>query len=203
MQRFACPNCNKPLKFADEFAGRDVNCPKCGSRVRLPGANAGTESEPTPDELESVKSEITSLLMEALPVAWAHPMLRSMIGEARDPGTRLAMVFNAAGRVHADIDATLAPQRLQKACLVRDTIRDAVRQAQAKVARALPIAKLVVFIVPAILVALIVVEILASQKILPESVGQAASVVLGVLFLGLIIWLIVGFARWVSRKLGG
>lgn len=40
MIRFQCSNCNKTLGIADSEAGKAVKCPRCGTRVRIPGAPA-------------------------------------------------------------------------------------------------------------------------------------------------------------------
>lgn len=36
MIEFECPNCQKRLRMADEFGGRKVKCPQCGTRLEVP-----------------------------------------------------------------------------------------------------------------------------------------------------------------------
>ncbi|MCZ7647681.1 MAG: hypothetical protein M5U26_20900 [Planctomycetota bacterium] len=46
---FDCPQCNKELFAQDQFAGREIECPQCRARVRIPAASSQQASgTPTP-----------------------------------------------------------------------------------------------------------------------------------------------------------
>jgi hypothetical protein len=61
MMRFACPNCLSKLSAPDGSEGSETQCPKCGTRLRIPGgtpAPAGYQGEPAPDlPLERIHGE--------------------------------------------------------------------------------------------------------------------------------------------------
>jgi biopolymer transport protein ExbD/rRNA maturation protein Nop10 len=44
--RFVCPHCGKKLKVAEQYAGRRLDCPRCGGSVEAPVAEIET---PTPE----------------------------------------------------------------------------------------------------------------------------------------------------------
>ena len=47
--RFRCPDCNKPVIVARQYAGKRGKCPGCSSIVQIPaGASHGVTSGPTP-----------------------------------------------------------------------------------------------------------------------------------------------------------
>lgn len=45
MIRFKCPACQKVLKVLDEGAGRKINCPKCGQRMRTPAPESAATAD--------------------------------------------------------------------------------------------------------------------------------------------------------------
>jgi len=47
--RFTCPDCDKRLKVEDRFAGRQVDCPRCGTPLLIPKLEE-LEPDPEPDE---------------------------------------------------------------------------------------------------------------------------------------------------------
>jgi hypothetical protein len=52
----SCSGCGQTLRVADEHAGKMARCPKCGTVVSVPAANAGTTAtvppQPMPDFLQ-------------------------------------------------------------------------------------------------------------------------------------------------------
>ncbi|MBI3469577.1 MAG: biopolymer transporter ExbD [Planctomycetes bacterium] len=56
--RFVCPSCGKRLKTAEQLAGRQINCPRCGTAVEVPEAEDRRESEsPAPGGDQAVVAE--------------------------------------------------------------------------------------------------------------------------------------------------
>ena len=45
---FACSACNKPLRVADEVAGKVAKCPHCSAQMQVPAT--GSSSAPTPTQ---------------------------------------------------------------------------------------------------------------------------------------------------------
>ncbi|WP_254506546.1 ExbD/TolR family protein [Anatilimnocola floriformis] len=45
---FACPQCQNPIKAADEHAGRKVRCPKCSAGILVPAATAAAPPVASP-----------------------------------------------------------------------------------------------------------------------------------------------------------
>lgn len=61
--RFLCPDCNKRLKVDDRYAGRQVNCPRCGQALLIPPA----------EDSEDEGDEAAELAEDEAPAASASP----------------------------------------------------------------------------------------------------------------------------------
>lgn len=64
MIRFRCPQCQKKMQVEDRHAGRTVQCPYCGLRMRSPGERAATHEGPIPEPEETFPEE--ALLEQAV-----------------------------------------------------------------------------------------------------------------------------------------
>jgi transcription elongation factor Elf1 len=67
--KFACPNCGKHLSVADEAAGKNGKCPKCGGKVQVPAQESVLPAEAFVEQenaaaTESVNCELCGQSME-------------------------------------------------------------------------------------------------------------------------------------------
>lgn len=47
MPAFSCPKCGATIRMRDEYAGRDIDCPRCNQTMRVP-AHPGPAPPPVP-----------------------------------------------------------------------------------------------------------------------------------------------------------
>ena len=64
--RFACPACSAVINCPDEFAGKQVSCPKCGLKVIIPAPvpppDAASEAFPGPFESSDANADFTTTI---------------------------------------------------------------------------------------------------------------------------------------------
>ena len=134
MVRFCCPACAKVLKADEKAAGREVPCPKCGVRMRVPGGVPVPSSPAGPTELwsESASGETKTLpprpaRRRRLPVGYVLVFLLGML--------TMGGLYQAAIRV----GAWLRPEAIADSPLVAPEVR---REAKGAVAESDMVARI-------------------------------------------------------------
>ncbi len=67
--RFSCPSCGVTLKLGDQFAGRKIKCPKCGTLCTVQGPTSGA---PAPGSAPPAKQAVKAPPAKGSPAPTAH-----------------------------------------------------------------------------------------------------------------------------------
>ncbi|MCC6417345.1 MAG: hypothetical protein IT429_03760 [Gemmataceae bacterium] len=115
-----CSGCQAPLRVREEYAGKEVKCPRCGQTVTVPAGAApaapaeGAEATP---EVILVDPSANEYIEEVRPIARAsapEPMLVTAVEEG--PPDRYAGRYGPAGQERYDDREAVRRRRAYRPC---------------------------------------------------------------------------------------
>ncbi len=109
-----CENCENRLLAADFDAGRQIPCPHCGRKVRVPGLPAGaiTSSEPEAQEPRHSVFGVVSTILGGMGSLLLLLRFGAPGGDGAEALTKLALTINTVGFCIA-LGSFFQPDRLR------------------------------------------------------------------------------------------
>src|SRR5436305_124488 len=100
MPRACCPSCSADLRAPARLAGRFMNCPECGGRVRVPASEPDSNKGAAAPVLSAVRRVPAVVWLVAAPVALVAVCCGGLVAFAPRPSAELrkADQMHAAGK---------------------------------------------------------------------------------------------------------